>query len=65
VIRVLLNGIPQNLIQPAANTFVCEQQLLNTSCPYLYTWNGERFDFVTDLVNAPPALQLARVFAVA
>jgi hypothetical protein len=61
VIRVLwLNGIPHNIIQPAADEFVCEQQVLNTSCPYLYAWNGERFVFVTDLLwNAPLGLQLA------
>jgi tetratricopeptide (TPR) repeat protein len=61
VIRVLwLNGIPHNIIQPAADEFVCEPQVLNTSCPYLYAWNGERFVFVTDLLwNAPLGLQLA------
>jgi hypothetical protein len=61
VIRVLwLNGIPHNIIQPAADEFVCEQQVLNTSCPYLYAWNGEQFVFVTDLLwNAPLGLQLA------
>jgi hypothetical protein len=61
VIRVLwLNGIPHNIIQPAADEFVCEQQVLNTSCPYLYAWDGERFVFVTDLLwNAPLGLQLA------
>ena len=61
VIRVgWLNGVPQNIIQPAAKLHVCEQQVLGTSCPYLYAWNGERFDFVTDLLwNAPLGLQLA------
>jgi tetratricopeptide (TPR) repeat protein len=61
VIRVLwLNGIPHNIIQPAADHFVCEPQVLNTSCPYLYAWNGERYVFVTDLLwNAPLGLQLA------
>lgn len=61
VIRVLwLNGVPQNLIRPAADLFLCEQQVLNTSCPYLYAWNGKQFEFVTDLLwNAPLGLQLA------
>ncbi|MEX2173660.1 MAG: CRTAC1 family protein [Pirellulaceae bacterium] len=61
VVRVgWLNGVPQNIIRPAADLFVCEQQVLNTSCPYLYAWNGERFEFVTDLLwNAPLGLQLA------
>lgn len=61
VIRVgWLNGVPQNIIQPPADLHVCEQQILNTSCPYLYAWNGERFEFVTDLLwNAPLGLQVA------
>ena len=61
VIRVgWLNGVPQNIIRPPADSFVCEEQLLNTSCPYLYAWDGERFVFVTDLLwNAPLGLQLA------
>lgn len=61
VVRIVwLNGVPQNIIQPAADLFVCEQQVLNTSCPYLYTWNGEEFVFATDLLWAAPlGLQLA------
>jgi tetratricopeptide (TPR) repeat protein len=61
VIRVgWLNGVPQNIIRPAADLFVCEQQILNTSCPYLYAWDGKKFVFVTDLLwNAPLGLQLA------
>lgn len=66
VIRILwVNGVPQNILQPKANLFVCEQQTLNTSCPYLYTWDGEKFVFATDLLwNAPLGLQFAEgVFA--
>jgi hypothetical protein len=61
VIRVLwLNGVPQNLVRPKLDVLVCEPQVLQGSCPYLYTWNGERFTFVTDLLwNAPLGLQLA------
>jgi hypothetical protein len=61
VIRVgWLNGVPQNILQPQADLFICEQQILMGSCPYLYAWNGERFEFVTDLLwNAPIGLQLA------
>jgi hypothetical protein len=55
VVRVMwLNGVPQNIIQPAAERAVCEQQVLTGSCPYLYTWNGSRFEFVTDLLWASP-----------
>jgi tetratricopeptide (TPR) repeat protein len=61
VVRVVwINGVPQNILQPQANLFVCEQQTLNTSCPYLYTWDGEKFVFATDLLwNSPLGLQLA------
>lgn len=51
---VWTNGIPENLIEPAQRQFLCERQTLKGSCPYLYAWNGERFDFVTDLLWASP-----------
>lgn len=48
------NGIPQNIVQPETNQKVWEVQKLLGSCPYLYTWNGEKFVFVTDLLWASP-----------
>lgn len=62
---VWTNGAPFNLMGPRTKTTVWEQQHLSSSCPYLYTWNGERFVFVTDLLWAGPlGLQLAEgVFA--
>ena len=61
VVRILwTNGVPQNVIQPPANGEICELQTLKGSCPYLYTWNGERFEFCTDLLWAAPlGLQFA------
>lgn len=61
VCRILwANGIPGNLIEPKQNEFICEQQTLKGSCPYLYAWNGERVEFVTDLLwGAPIGLQFA------
>ncbi|WP_417850359.1 FG-GAP-like repeat-containing protein [Thalassoglobus sp.] len=54
-VRILwTNGIPQNVIQPSANQLVSEVQKLSGSCPYLYTWNGNEFVFVTDLLWASP-----------
>lgn len=54
-IRVVFpNGIPQNIIDPSLNQVVFEKQTLLGSCPYLYAWNGERFEFVTDLLWAAP-----------
>lgn len=61
VLRFLwTNGVPQSVIQPAANQYLCELMVLKGSCPYLYTWTGERFEFFTDcLWAAPIGLQLA------
>jgi len=54
-VRVLwLNGVPQNIVRPEVDLVICEQQILLGSCPYLYTWNGSRFEFVTDLLWAAP-----------
>ena len=55
VVRVAwINGVPQNVIQPAADSLICEEQILLGSCPYLYTWNGREFVFATDLLWAAP-----------
>lgn len=61
VLRVLwTNGVPQSVIQPAPDRAICEKMTLKGSCPYLYTWTGERFEFFTDLLWAAPiGLQLA------
>ena len=61
VVRVLFtNGIPQAVIQPEADQVICEKMMLKGSCPYVYTWNGARFEFQTDLLWAAPlGLQLA------
>jgi len=38
------------------NVFTLDELVLpEGSCPYLYTWDGERFRFVTDLLGAAPA----------
>ena len=65
-VRVIwTNGVPQHVIDPAANQYICEEQELKGSCPYLYTWDGEKFVFYTDcLWSAPIGLQFAEgVFA--
>ena len=56
---VWLNGVPQNLIAPATDLLICEQQVLLGSCPYVYGWNGDQHVFITDLLWAAPlGLQL-------
>ncbi|MBW3539471.1 MAG: CRTAC1 family protein [Planctomycetes bacterium] len=55
IVRILwTNGIPQNVLEPVANQTVCAQQKLLGSCPYLYTWTGERYEFFTDCLWAAP-----------
>jgi hypothetical protein len=57
---VWTNGVPQQRLQPKRNQTVVEEQLLKGSCPFLYAWNGERIEFVTDLLwNAPLGLPVA------
>ena len=51
LIRVVwANGVPQNRLEPGQNLTIVEGQVLKGSCPFLYTWDGEKFTFVTDLL---------------
>lgn len=61
IVRIVWpNGMPQTLVRPGTNQMLCEHAILKGSCPYLYTWNGERYQFVTDcLWAAPIGLQVA------
>jgi tetratricopeptide (TPR) repeat protein len=62
IMRVLwTNGIPNNVLNVKNSSTVFDQQNLGGSCPYLYAWNGERFEFCTDcLWAAPIGLQFAQ-----
>ena len=44
------NGVPQNHFEPNANQTVIEEQFLKGSCPYLFGWNGSKFEFLTDVL---------------
>jgi len=51
IVRVLwTNGVPQNLFEPGSDQELLEKQILKGSCPFLYTWNGEKYEFVTDVL---------------
>ena len=51
VVRILWsNGVPQNRFNPERNQTIVETQFLKGSCPYLFAWNGSKFDFVTDVL---------------
>ncbi len=39
---------------PGGELHVWEIQTLTGSCPYLYTWDGEKYVFATDLLWAAP-----------
>lgn len=57
---VWTNGVPRAILAPKVDTVLTEEMLPIGSCPYLYTWNGERFEFCTDLLwNAPLGLKFA------
>tara|TARA_A100001011_G_scaffold400888_1_gene520736 strand:+ start:36410 stop:39862 length:3453 start_codon:yes stop_codon:yes gene_type:complete len=50
VMRIVwTNGYPQNVINPELNQYIVEKQELKGSCPYLYAWNGTKFEFVKDI----------------
>lgn len=54
-LRILMtNGIPQAVVRPESNRLIVEEMALKGSCPYAYTWTGERFEFFTDLLWAAP-----------
>ena len=51
VVRVVWsNGVPQNRFNPERNQTIVENQILKGSCPWLFAWNGEQYDFVTDVL---------------
>ena len=51
VIRIQwTNGVSQNIFSPASDQDLVEQQELKGSCPFLYSWNGNGFEFVKDIM---------------
>jgi hypothetical protein len=44
------NGVPQNIFSPGSDQDLIEEQELKGSCPFLYTWNGEEYVFVKDMM---------------
>ncbi|HOW08612.1 MAG TPA: FG-GAP-like repeat-containing protein [Bacteroidales bacterium] len=44
------NGVPQNIFMPGSDQALIEEQTLKGSCPFLYTWNGEEYTFVKDIL---------------
>jgi hypothetical protein len=51
VIRITwTNGVPQNIFLPGVNQALIEAQTLKGSCPFLYTWNGNEYEFSKDII---------------
>src|SRR6266576_3075759 len=44
------NGVPQTIYFPGTDQDVLEAQQLKGSCAFLYTWNGNHFRFITDVM---------------
>jgi thioredoxin-like negative regulator of GroEL len=44
------NGVPQNIFLPGSDQALIEEQTLKGSCPFLYTWNGNEYVFVKDIL---------------
>ncbi len=61
-LRIIFNnGLTQNATEIKADTLVEEVQELKGSCPFVYGWDGQKFQLITDLLwNAPLGLQVAR-----
>ncbi|MDA1232658.1 MAG: CRTAC1 family protein, partial [Planctomycetota bacterium] len=57
-IRIIwTDGVPQNITDTKllrARLGILAPQILKSSCPYIYTWNGERFEFFSDCLWAAP-----------
>ena len=51
VIRITwTNGVPQNVFLPGADQALIEAQTLKGSCPFLYTWDGDKYVFAKDII---------------
>ena len=44
------NGMPQTVFMPGTDQDVIEREELKGSCAFAYTWDGQRFRFVTDVM---------------
>ncbi len=51
LVRILwTNGVPQNIFSPGTDQDLIEEQELKGSCPFLFTWNGEKYIFLKDMM---------------
>jgi len=51
VVRVIWpNGTPQTIVDPTSQQRILEVEQLKGSCPFLFTWNGEKYEFIKDMM---------------
>jgi len=51
IMRVIWpNGVPQNFLDPKSKDDFVEEQMLKGSCPFLFTWNGHKYEFQKDMM---------------
>jgi tetratricopeptide (TPR) repeat protein len=44
------NGVPQTIVDPSSKERILEQEQLKGSCPFLFTWNGKKYEFIKDML---------------
>ncbi len=44
------NGTPQYIRDPSASERIIEEQMLKGSCPFLFAWNGKKYEFIKDMM---------------
>lgn len=44
------NGAPQTIVDPGKTNRLIELEKLKGSCPFLFTWNGKKYEFVKDML---------------
>ncbi|HVZ97795.1 MAG TPA: FG-GAP-like repeat-containing protein [Chitinophagaceae bacterium] len=44
------NGTPQTIVDPTIIQKTLEEEQLKGSCPFLFTWNGKKYEFLKDML---------------
>jgi tetratricopeptide (TPR) repeat protein len=44
------NGVAQTIADPTSQERILEVELLKGSCPFLFTWNGKKYEFIKDMM---------------
>ncbi len=51
VLRIIWpNGVSETIPEPTQEAKIVEQELLKGSCPFLFTWDGEKYEFLKDML---------------